>query len=198
MNGPPTFQLNQSSRSRESRILFCPSRLAFIGPLGDYCHFPDKQINRGSVWWCGRMARRRETVSSGSLEALRYQDVMKMLENWYHSPMNMILLLWSLNNVWDPFKGLELTFSYPLIQTLTKVFLPLGHSRIHDARSFSKIWQVLQLGVFHQWRPWKFWSFGPPSPPCHIHDHATYQYCCPLSHYPPSPPWARTSLMEAP
>ena len=44
----------------------------------------------------------------------------------------------------------------------------------------------------------KISCFWTPSPPCHIHDHATYQYSCPLFHYPLPPPRARTSLMEAP
>ena len=33
----------------------------------------------------------------------------------------------------------------------------------------------------------KISDFWTPSPPCHIHDHATYQYSCPLFHYPPPP-----------
>ena len=52
---------------------------------------------------------------------------------------------------------------------------------------------VQSLGGFHQWRPWTFLIFWPPPPPCHIHDHATYQYSCPLFDYPPQ---ARTLLME--
>ena len=30
-------------------------------------------------------------------------------------------------------------------------------------------------------------GFFDPLPPCHIHDHATYQYSCPLFHYPCPP-----------
>ena len=40
-----------------------------------------------------------------------------------------------------------------------------------------------------------FKFFDPP--PCHIHEHTTYQYSCPPFDYP-LPPRARTSLMEAP
>ena len=33
----------------------------------------------------------------------------------------------------------------------------------------------------------KISNFLTPSPPCHIHDHATYQYSCPLFDYPLPP-----------